>query len=133
MSVIVKNSGSSQGIDIKKFGGFAKVAVDKFTFTSRTAFTESITHSLGEKPTFVLILASVKPTVKYDINMIMGFANLPSAYESSIGFAYNGDASNETYVDTSVRLKHNTLKIDVSGGTNLYFTANVEYTLITAV
>lgn len=115
-------------VDLLSLLGCRKMVIDKFTFSARTKSDTAINHSLGEVPKFYLVTSNSHSSVDYDIYSAAGMCGWNGTYNRTYGgveFSYSsvtrvgsgGDISS----DSIIRL----------GGSSLYFTAGVEYTLIT--
>ena len=109
--------------------GFTKMAVDKFTFTSRVVGSTALNHSLGEFPEMYILVSDNQSTVNYDMRKAAGICGSQSSIKSARGgyiMYYNGElryGSAGSSTDASV--------IRVGESSACYFTAGVEYTLYT--
>lgn len=122
-----------EGADLLGAMGFTKMAVDTFTFSSRTALSIFLNHSLGEKPKFAMIMSSNTPTAASDANLALALeCTNNSAYYTAIRML---NSSSKTYMAAySVSDARTTDTIAFLGGSyggTTYFTAGVKYTLIT--
>ena len=109
--------------------------LDTFTFSSRTANTTSVNHSLGARPRFVLILAKGATSANNDLNAylsIMNTDNGSSTINASAMFIHNasrgqlvaGSAGGTTNITDS------SLSANNSSAT---YAPGIEYLMITGV
>ena len=128
--------GTFKPVDVAALFGFTKYAVDKFTLTARKALSgHTISHSLGSKPLFAMIFSSEQPKTESDLYMATGFLQgigLGTYTNMRLAFgyfykAYNFISSN----NIEATANESTLVISGSGSSSYYYTAGVEYTLIT--
>lgn len=110
--------------------GCTKIAVDKITFSIRTSVANvALTHSLGELPKFFILWSNNTGKVSEDVIYSAG-AVAPNSYSNKMhgGTAYF--SSSKPYITNvgSNNVDATTIK---PANTNYYYTAGVEYTLIT--
>nr|DAI79661.1 MAG TPA: hypothetical protein [Caudoviricetes sp.] len=119
----------SQFADLKSAGGFAKMAVDKFSFSSRkTCYGTSISHSLGTTPQIALLFCNRdSATANADVYFAATNSVCTLCYtrntNASAGYGGLSYAANGNVGGSSVMFK--------VGSSNGYYIAGVEYTLIT--
>ena len=120
----------SEGITPEMFG-CTKMAVDTFTLTSRTIITNyTISHSLGEIPKFIFIVAESLPTVNNDI---YNYVNTNDTQNSYAPFGkltyYKSGFTNQTYENCHAKsINANSFYVE---GAYYYYRANVKHTVIT--
>ena len=120
----------SEGITPEMFG-CTKMAVDTFTLTSRTNITNyTISHSLGEIPKFIFIVAESLPIVNYDI---YNYVNTNDTQNSYAPFGkltyYKSGFTNQTYENCHAKsINANSFYVV---GAYYYYRANVKHTVIT--
>ena len=120
----------SEGITPEMFG-CTKMAVDTFTLTSRTKITDyTISHSLGEIPKFIFIVAESLPTVNYDI---YNYVNTNDTQVSYAPFGkltyYDSGFNNQTYYNSHAKsINANSFYVE---GAYYYYRAKVKHTVIT--
>ena len=120
----------SEGITPEMFG-CTKVAVDTFTLASNTVSSEySISHSLGTKPKYFIIIGDYSGVSKstFDIISVMGANHNLSGSVNYANLSYWGNSMVETYY-VSISLI-STVEFRVNDPSD-HFKANVKYTVIT--
>lgn len=119
--------------DLKSAGGFAKMAIDKFTPASRTSISGyNISHSLGETAKIAMLLSdSSRSKVNSDVVLLISKGEyftygLQGYFQNGI---FKVEGANCFYVNGGDSEK---ITLAASGSyTYYYLTAGVEYTLIT--
>lgn len=124
-------------IDMLSVTGCTKIAVDKFTFSTRTNFNSSmgtISHSLGKIPKIIIILSSMLNRDSTSSNMVNAFFMPIGGYSYNFsGVSCNTSTSYPgTYASSSFNLNATSDGINKQSSSTVYFEAGVEYTLITA-
>ena len=120
----------SEGITPEMFG-CTKMAVDTFTLTSGTIVTNyTISHSLGEIPKFIFIVAESLPTVNNDI---YNYVNTNDTQNSYAPFGkltyYKSGFTNQTCNNCHAKsINANSFYVE---GAYYYYRANVKHTVIT--
>ena len=120
----------SEGITPEMFG-CTKMAVDTFTLTSGTIVTNyTISHSLGEIPKFIFIVAESLPTVNNDI---YNYVNTNDTQNSYAPFGkltyYKSGFTNQTCNNSHAKsINANSFYVE---GAYYYYRANVKHTVIT--
>ena len=129
----------SQLVDLKAAGGFTKMAIDKFTPSSRGYASSSkayeLSHSLGESPKIALLLSDVaRSGADYDVAFLMSRAEYDIytffGYFKSSALTYGNASSSPLYPSGSKSTNSQKITLNASGNV-YYFAAGVEYTLIT--
>lgn len=109
---------------LKDIHGYSKMAVDKLTFSSDTATTKAVSHSLSEVPSVIILLSNKTPVAsgytEYVNSLITKDDKGGGTYLAS-----NGNAIQSTSALTVTRTA-NTVNFNKH-----YYKAGVEYTLIT--
>lgn len=121
----------NEGMDPSTFG-CTKVAVDRFTPSSRVAINSmAIAHSLGQAPKYAFLVASRLATSANDVNLLF-LSNPPrssgATYSNSLYISYRHSESYHTGDIDSCKVTTTAL---TPTPRTYYYTANVEYTLIT--
>lgn len=119
--------------NLAKKMGFAKFAVDTFSFTSRTSIRwTSIPHSLGEIPKMIYVYATSQVTVASDVEDIIGseFKKNSSAQLSILVNSINTNVDS-VRVSEKVNMNATETNIEVSGLASRYYGAGVTYKIIT--
>ena len=118
------------GFDISLMG-CTKFAVDKFTFSGRTATTVESSHSLGEIPKFAFLIANGEPSTGVELVKALIVSGDGSA--SNCYITYNNSSNPRVaggYPGGLGLATNSTVKIETYN-TTAYYAAGVEYTLIT--
>ena len=121
----------SEGITPEMFG-YTKMAVDTFTLTSRTKITNyTISHSLGEIPKFIFIVAESLPTVNGDIYNYVNTNDTQNSYAPSGKLTYYDSGFNNQTYNNSHAKSINANSFYVEGSAYYCYRANVKHTVIT--
>lgn len=121
------------GLDLLSVTGCTKMAVDKITYSSRTAGGGKVSHSLGEVPKVALLFNTSRTIVNYDVtaSIIVKASSGSKCYGVSIyGYASDGSALNSTALQNDTSAMSATA-VKAIMNSSIYYTAGVEYTLIT--
>ena len=111
--------------------GCTKMAVDTFTLTSTTVGSNySISHSLGTKPKYFIIIGDFSGVSKstYDIISVMGANHNLSGSVDYANLSYWGGSNIATSYTTIALISTVEFKVD---NLAVYFKSNVKYTVIT--
>lgn len=131
------------GLDLAGLMGFSKMAIDKFTLSSRQGLSSyQIPHSLGEVPAVAILLADFGAfSTRYDVMALIGAKGTGSGTSYTLETAYMyfnntgpTSAKQTTSASTGWASYFTNAKVKFNGSSTLhYLAAGVEYTLITAV
>ena len=126
-----------EGVDLLTAMGYTKIAVDKFTFTSRTTANSSkkISHSLGVEPKSVLLLSPLTYSKMQQFDILNGsYQNVsessPTILDGSLLYA-NSNSGSFNAAEGSVHLVSGETTTKLYFNFTYYFKAGIEYTLIT--
>lgn len=117
---------------------YTKCSVSKFTFSSRTAVNNAVTHPFtGEIPYFVMIASSKPTTSNSDLYLAVGVKNV-EANSGTINmgsqFYYYSSSDQKVNRDTAAfGVNRNATGNVFIDRNNLYYAAGVEYYLIVAL
>ena len=126
-----------EGVDLLTAMGYTKIAVDKFTFTSRTPANSSkkISHSLGVEPKSVLLLSPLTYSKMQESDILNGsYQNFsessPTILSGSFLYA-NSNSGDFKSANGYVYLVSEETTTKLYFSSSYYFKAGIEYTLIT--
>ena len=126
-----------EGVDLLTAMGYTKIAVDKFTFTSRTTANSSkkISHSLGVEPKSVLLLSPLTYSKMQQFDILNGYyqnfsESSPTTLSGSLLYA-NSNSGDFKSADGYVHLVSGETTTKLYFNSSYYFKAGIEYTLIT--
>lgn len=122
-----------EGIDLPTLAGCTKMAVDKITYSSRTTGGSLISHSLGGVPKVAILFCTSRSIVNFDVtaSIVVRASSGSKCYGVSIyGYASDGTALNSTSLSNDTSIMSAT-GVKAVMNNSIYYTAGVEYTLIT--
>lgn len=115
--------------------GFSKVAIDRFTFDSKTLANNQnpVSHTLGEVPKFAVLLSPFRESHNSRNNCL--FASMIENFDSDANakvctMYWNGNIEGSAMA-ASVYVCDNSKITPAGYNSDKYFEAGVEYTLIT--
>lgn len=114
--------------------GFTKMAIDKFTFSTRTAGNTPLNHSLAELPKFYILMSENNSTTDYDIISASGecgYTGTSTSSYSSTGATRFVRAATPDKVGKGTGGSTTNSDTIIIGESVSKFTAGIEYTLIT--
>ena len=118
-----------EGVDLLGLFGLTKMAVDTFTFSTRTECpNKALSHSLGEVPQVALIGSGQRNLQKMSVLGVAIFSE-GSNGKSAFAMQYFNNASTNNTSYSSTNISSTEVKITYNNFT--YFEAGIEYTLIT--
>lgn len=127
---------ASTMVDLLGIFGCTKIAIDKFTLSSRTETSNyTIQYSLGEQPTIAILTCASNPSRNYDVCDIF-VRNRPSTVKDYwvkgvleiVNSTYQGGVDNKTINLSYVYVTDTSFNISEPG---FYYESGIEYTLIT--
>ena len=122
-----------EGVNFPPLAGCTKMAVDKITYSSRTAGGSLISHSLGGVPKVAILFCTSRSIVNFDVtaSIVVRASSGSKCYGVSIyGYASDGTALNSTALSNDTSIMSAT-GVKAIMNNSIYYTAGVEYTLIT--
>ena len=118
--------------------GYSRCSVSTFTFSSRTAVNNAVTHPFaGDIPYFAMIAARVPSTANNDLYLAVGIKNLEAnsgTLNTAAEFYYNSSQTQKINRGTSpFAVNRNATGNIYIDSNSIYYTAGVEYYLIVAL
>lgn len=122
----------AEGVNLLEATGCTKIAVDKFIYATRQIGNVEIPHSLGELPRLAIILSDITRADVYTDLYLTLYANPDKSDYTSYAYVQGRNSGKSFFFHVANSVNNRQTSLVIKGPTNsLYFTAGVEYTLIT--